>query len=142
MQFVALPYFVFERTGSAFATALAAGAQALPGVTLGPLAGAVADSRDTRRLLIGANVVLAAVTLSFCLASVAPWWVVVIVAFLQAMVAQLVGPAEVVLVPSLVPTASLPAANSLNAANNSLARLIGPAVGGLLYPRQDCLPLP
>ncbi|CAA9325388.1 MAG: hypothetical protein AVDCRST_MAG61-2567 [uncultured Friedmanniella sp.] len=133
MQLVALPYFVFERTGSAFATALAAGAQALPGVTLGPLAGAVADSRDTRRLLIGANVVLAVLTLAFCLAAVAPWWVVVVVAFLQAVVAQLVGPAEIVLVPSLVPTASLPAANSLSAANNSLARLIGPAVGGLLY---------
>ena len=133
MQFVALPYFVHEQTGSSFATALAAAAQALPGVTLGPLAGAIADSRDTRRLLIGANVVLAAVTLAFCLSLVAPWWVVVVVAFLQAVVAQLVAPAEVMLAPSLVPSASLPAANSLSAANNSLARLIGPAAGGLLY---------
>ena len=133
MQFVALPYFVYERTGSSFATASAAAAQALPGVVLGPLAGAVADSRDGRRLLIGANVVLAAVTLAFCLASVTPWWVVVAVAFLQAAVAQLVAPAEVVLVPALVPTATLPAANSLSAANNSLARLIGPAAGGLVY---------
>ncbi len=32
-----------------------------------------------------------------------------------------------------VATASLPAANSLSAANNSLARLIGPAAGRLLY---------
>jgi predicted MFS family arabinose efflux permease len=97
------------------------------------LAGAIADSRDTRRLLIGANLVLAAVTLAFCLALIAPWWVVVVVAFLQAVVAQLVAPAEVVLVPSLVPSTSLPAANSLSAANNSLARLLGPAAGGLLY---------
>jgi MFS family permease len=133
MQFVALPYFVHEQTGSSFATALTAAAQVLPGITLGPVAGALADRRDSRRLLIGANLVLAAVTLAFCLALVGPWWVVVVVAFAQAVVAQLVAPAEVVLVPALVPTASLPAANSLSAANNSLARLIGPAAGGLLY---------
>lgn len=133
MQFVALPYFIYEQTGSSFATALTAAAQVLPGITLGPVAGALADRRDSRRLLISANLVLAAVTLAFCLALVAPWWVVVVVAFVQAVVAQLVAPAEVVLVPSLVPSASLAAANSLSAANNSLARLIGPAAGGLLY---------
>jgi len=133
MQFVALPYFVHQQTGSSFATALAAAAQALPGVTLGPLAGAVADSRDSRRLLVVANLVLAAVTLAFCLTLVAPWWIVVVVAFLQAVVAQLVAPAEVVLVPSLVPTAGLPAANSLIGANHNLARLVGPAAGSLLY---------
>lgn len=133
MQFVALPYFVHEQTGSSFATALAAAGQVLPGITLGPAAGALADRRDSRRLLIGANLVLAAVTLGFCLALVGPWWVVVVVAFIQAVVAQLVAPAEVVLVPALVPTADLPAADSLSAANNSLARLIGPAAGGLVY---------
>ena len=133
MQFVALPYFVNEQTGSAFATALTAAAQVLPGITLGPVAGALADRRDSRRLLIGANLILAVVTLAFCLAVVGPWWIVVVVAFAQAVVAQLAAPAEVVLVPALVPLASLAAANSLSAANNSLARLIGPAAGGLLY---------
>lgn len=133
MQFVALPYFVHQQTGSAFATALTAAAQVLPGITLGPVAGALADRRDCRRLLIGANLVLAVITLAFCLVLVGPWWVVVVVAFAQAVVAQLVAPAEVVLVPALVPRASLAAANSLSAANNSLARLIGPAAGGLLY---------
>jgi MFS family permease len=91
MQFVALPYFVHEQTGSSFATALAAAAQALPGVTLGPLAGAVADCRDSRRLLVVSNGVLAAITLAFCLTLVFPWWVVLVVAFVQAVVAQLVA---------------------------------------------------
>ena len=97
MQRVALPYFVHEQTGSSFATALCAAAQVLPGITLAPLAGSLADRGDPRRLLIGADVVLTAVTLAFCLALVAPWWVVVVVAFLQASVAQLVAPAEAVL---------------------------------------------
>jgi len=133
MQFVALPYFVHDRTGSSFATALTAAAQVLPGLLLGPSAGAVADTRDSRRLLVVANTALAAVTLGFCLTAVAPWWVVVPVASLQAVVAQVVAPAELVLVPSLVSTAGLSAANSLIGANQSIARLLGPAAGGLLY---------
>ncbi len=133
MQFVALPYFVYQRTGSAFATALTATAQALPALALGPVAGAVADTRDTRRVLVTANVVLAAVTLGFCLVVVGPWWVVLGVALLQATVGQLVAPAEAVLIPGLVPAARLPAANSLLGANYSIARLVGPAVGGVVY---------
>jgi MFS family permease len=133
LQQVALPFFVHEQTGSAFATALTAAAQVLPAVTLGPLAGAVTDRRDGRRVLVTANVVLAAVTLAFCLVLLAPWEVVLPVAFLQAALAQLVAPAELVLLPSVVPVRSLPAANSLVGANHELARLVGPVAGGVLY---------
>ncbi len=133
MQFVALPFFVYQRTGSAFATALTATAQAVPGLTLGPVAGTIADTRDTRRVLVTANVALAAVTLGFCLVLVGPWWVVLGVALAQATVGQLVAPAEAVLIPGLVPAVRLPAANSLLGANYSLARLVGPAVGGVVY---------
>ncbi len=133
MQFVALPYFVYQQTGSTFATALTATAQALPGLGLGPLAGTVADTRDPRRVLIAANAALAAVTLAFCLVLVGPWWVVLGVALLQAAAGQLVAPAEAVLIPSLVPAVGLPAANSLLGASYSLARLVGPAAGGVLY---------
>jgi len=121
MQFVALPFFVYQRTGSAFATALTATAQAVPGLTLGPVAGTIADTRDTRRVLVTANVALAAVTLGFCLVLVGPWWVVLGVALAQATVGQLVAPAEAVLIPGLVPAVRLPAANSLLGANYSLA---------------------
>jgi len=133
MQFVALPYFVYQQTGSTFATALTATAQALPGLGLGPLAGTVADTRDPRRVLIAANAALAAVTLGFCLVLVGPWWVVLGIAFLQAAAGQLVAPAEAVLIPRLVPAVDLPAVNSLLGASYSLARLVGPAAGGVLY---------
>ena len=133
MQFVALPYFVYQRTGSTLATALTAMLQMLPGVLLGPAAGAVADRVDGRRLLIRANLALACVTLGFWFADVGPWWAALVTVTVQAVLGQLVGPAEHVLLPSLLPLDRLPAGNSLNAANNSLARLLGPAVGGLLY---------
>jgi predicted MFS family arabinose efflux permease len=133
MQFVALPFFVYERTGSTLATAATALVQMLPGVVLGPLAGAVADRVDGRRLLIRANLALACVTLGFWFADVGPWWAALVTVTAQAVLGQLVGPAEHVLLPTLLPPDRLAAGNSLNAANNSLARLLGPAVGGILY---------
>ncbi|MET3808158.1 MFS family permease [Nakamurella sp. UYEF19] len=133
MQFVALPFFVFDMTGSTFATAVTAAGQAIPAMFLGPLAGALADLRDTRRVLITANALLCLVTLAFCLSPLAPWWVMVLIAFLQAVLGQLVEPAEVVMVVSLVPAQRLPAANSMLGANVSLARLVGPTAGGALY---------
>ena len=42
-------------------------------------------------------------------------------------------PAENAFLPRLVPETELVQANALNALNNSLARLIGPALGGILY---------
>jgi MFS family permease len=59
-------------------------------------------------------------------------WIVYVVAFGQSLLAQFFGPAENALLPNLVGEEHLMAANSMNALNNNLARLIGPALGGVL----------
>jgi predicted MFS family arabinose efflux permease len=133
MQFVALPYYVHDRTGSASATALTAFVQVLPRVTVAPLAGAIADRFGGRRLLTTSNAVLAAVTAALCLAPQADWWVAVVVVGVQAVLAQLVGPAEHVVLPRVVTPGQLAAANGLSSANQSIARLVGPPTGALLY---------
>lgn len=133
MQFVALPYYVHDRTGSASATALTAFVQVLPRVAVAPLAGAIADRFGGRRLLTASNVVLAVVTAALCLAPQADWWVAVVVVGVQAMLAQLVAPAEHVVLPRVVTRSQLAAANGLSSANQSIARLVGPPSGALLY---------
>lgn len=55
--------------------------------------------------------------------------------FAQASVGQFLGPAENALLPTLVEPRRLGEANSLNTLNNTLARLIGPALGGLVLAR-------
>ena len=54
-----------------------------------------------------------------------------VVAAIEASFARLCGPAKAALVPSLVPSGTLTAANGLNAVADNLARLVGSPLGGL-----------
>lgn len=130
--FVALPVYVYGRTNSTLATALSVMAGTLPSVVVGPLAGVLVDRWDRRRVLVLANLTLSAATPLFLLAPDSPWWLAVPIALVQSSLGQFLGPAEHALLPTLVGEEHLAAANSLNALNNNLARLIGPAAGGLL----------
>ena len=132
MLVIALPVYVYNETGSTLATSFSVIANALPMIVVGQLAGVLVDRWDYRRTMVIANFVLVGMTLLFLTVLHAPWWFVVPIAFLQSSVGQFVGPAENALLPTLVDESRLGAANSLNALNNNLARLIGPAVGGLL----------
>ena len=60
-------------------------------------------------------------------------WVAYPVLAVSAILSSFSEPAENAFMPRLVPEAELVEANALNALNNNLARLIGPAAGGLLY---------
>ncbi len=132
MLFIALPVYVYNETGSTLATSFSAMASALPMIVMGQLAGVLVDRWDYRRTMVIANFVLVGVTLLFLTVLSAPWWLVVPIAFLQSSVGQFIGPAENAILPTLVDETRLGAANSLNALNNNLARLVGPALGGLL----------
>ena len=132
MLVIALPVYVYNETGSTLATSFSVIANALPMIVVGQLAGVLVDRWDYRRTIVIANFVLVGMTLLFLTVLHAPWWFVVPIAFLQSSVGQFIGPAENALLPTLVDESRLGAANSLNALNNNLARLVGPAVGGLL----------
>ena len=132
MLFIALPVYVYNQTGSTLATSFSVVANVLPNIVVGQLAGVLVDRWDYRRTLVLTNFALVGVTLLFLMVLNAPWWLVVPIAFLQSSVGQFIGPAENALLPTLVDESRLGAANSLNALNNNLARLVGPALGGLL----------
>lgn len=59
LQNVAVPYVLFQLTGSTFWVGLATFAQFLPGVLLGPLGGSLADRFDRRRVLVMTQSLLA-----------------------------------------------------------------------------------
>ncbi len=130
--FIALPVYVYGETGSTLATSFSVMANALPMVLISQFAGVFVDRFDYRRTLLVANFTLVGVTLLFLSVLSAPWWFVIPIAFMQSSVGQFIGPAENALLPTLVDPSRLGAANSLNALNNNLARLVGPAFGGLL----------
>jgi MFS family permease len=130
---VALPIYVYTLTGSALATGGMLVARIIPNLLLGSVAGVFVDRWDRRHTMIVANLLMALALLPLLLVRSAEWlWLVYLVGFVQATIAQFFRPAESALLPQLVAEEQLVAANSLNTLNSNLARLVGPALGGLV----------
>lgn len=129
----ALPFFVYEETGSTVATAGMIVARLAPAVLLGSVAGVFVDRWPRKRVLVWANLLQAVVVALLLLApGEGRLWLVFAVAAGQAVLAAFSSPAESALLPTLVDEADLLAANALNALNNRLARLAGAPLGGVL----------
>ncbi len=133
MLWIALPIAVYELTESAFAVGMMLVAGTLPSILLGSVAGVFVDRWDRKRTMVIANLLLAISILPLLLARSTDWlWLIFLVRFIQSTLSQFFTPAEGALLPLLVDKQYLVSANALNSLNNSLARLIGPAVGGAM----------
>ena len=131
---IALPLYVFQQTGSASAAGAIATAQFAPRLFTS-VAGVWVDRWDRRRTLVVANVAMAVLTLPLAIpaavgASSSTLWMVYLSVIMVSISGLVVGPAENALLPTLVEPKQLLAANSMNALNDNLARIIGPAIGG------------
>ena len=138
MQTVILGAFVFNITGSSTDVGLMTLAQLGPLFLLAPIGGMAADRFDRRTLLVIVTVEQALVAL------VIAWLTHVhdprIGALFVAVLASGIGqafyaPTFSALIPTLVERRDLPGAISLNSANMNLSRVIGPAIGGVIYAR-------
>lgn len=129
---VALPLHIYRLTDSTLATAGTFAASFLPGVLFGSVAGVFVDRWDRRRVMIVADVARALLLLSIL---IAPDRIELLyaVAALQGAIGLFFSPAENALLPLLVGEEHLIAANALNALNNNLGMLIGPALGSMVY---------
>src|SRR5215218_7113094 len=129
----ALPYFVYERTGSTVATAGMIAAELAPGILVGSVAGVFVDRWHRKRVLVLGNLLQAAAVALLLLVPDGGWLgFVYVAAVAQAMVAAFSVPAESALLPTLVGDEDLVIANSLNALNNRIGRLVGLPLGGTL----------
>ena len=135
MLLAALPFYLYQITGSALASGGLFMAFVAPGMVFGTVAGVFVDRWDRRRVLLLGNILAALLipgllfTDTFGAGAV---WVVYVVIFLESCVTQFLMPAENALLPTLVDEAHLVSANSLNALNDNLARVVGAALGALL----------
>ena len=128
---VALPFFVYQVSGSTLATAVMVAAELLPRLLFGSIAGVFVDRWDRKKVMVVTSLSQGLVILPlFLVQSTETLWIVYVISFLQVTFAIFFGPAENALLPLLVPEDKLIQANSLNALNNNFARLIGPPLGG------------
>ncbi|WP_158842230.1 MFS transporter [Saccharothrix deserti] len=126
---VALPVYVYQRTGSTAATATTFVVALLPSLALSPLAGVLADRWDRRKLMLLVSLAQAVTLLPLLTGDLVLLNVVIAV---QAGLAALFEPAKNALLPTLVPREQVPAANGLVGLNGNLARLVGASLGGLV----------
>lgn len=130
---VGLPIYVYLLTHSVLATSITLITSMVPNILFGSVAGIFVDRWDRRRTLIGANALLALGLLPLLLVRTPDLvWVVYVVAFVESCLEQFTAPAQNALLPTLVGEEHLVAANSLNGVSGNLARLVGPALGGLI----------
>ena len=129
---VGLPIYVFTTTGSSLGTAVVFIVELVPALLLGSVAGVFVDRWDLRRTMITVNLVQAVLLLPLLAAGPNRMWIVYVVAGVEATLAQLFNPAKAALLPRLVGRDELAVANSLVSVNESLARLVGSPLGGLV----------
>jgi MFS family permease len=131
---VALSLHAFALTGSPVATGGVFAASLLPRILLGSVAGVFVDRWDRKRTMIAADLLRALLLLPL-LAVRSPdlLWLLYLVRAATGTVSLAFDPAESALLPKLVGEERLVSANALNALNDNLGRLVGPALGGVLY---------
>lgn len=131
---VAIPAYVYQLTGSLLATGLTVGAEFLPQLLFGLVAGVVTDRWDRKRVMLASDVFRAvAVAVMLFAATQESLWLVYVALIAESTGSVLFRPASQAMVPAVVGTdRMLSSANSLNAFTDGTVRLVGPPLGAAL----------
>ncbi|MBR7833410.1 MFS transporter [Actinospica durhamensis] len=135
MQGTALDWYVLSRTHSGTAVGWTAGLQFAPVLLFGLWGGVVADRRNRRNLQLAAQSLYALQALILTVAVFSghgPVWLVYLLAFTLGCVFTVENPARLSFVAELVGRPLIPNAAGLNILSFNAARLVGPAIAGVL----------
>ena len=132
---LAMSFFVWQITQSAFWTTAVAAVQFIPSAIFGPFFGVIVDRIPLRRAI---NLALGITCLGYALTALAYSYGVTI-PWAYALLAVWIGigtafyaPARLVLPAAVVPKSALPAAIALSATSFNLTRILGPFLGATL----------
>jgi MFS family permease len=132
---VAVPFQVYDLTGSTLAVGLLGAVQFVPLLATSVVGGAVADAVDRRRLLVVSQVALAGTAAGLmwnALLETPLLWPLYVLAGLNAAISAVDSPTRAAVVPTLVGRDLLSSALALNQTLGNVAKAVGPALGGLL----------
>jgi MFS family permease len=135
VTYVAVPYQVYQLTGSSLAVGLLSLAALAPLLVTALVGGAVADAVDRRRMLQLAELSLGLATVVLFVNSLLDEpkvWVLFVVTPVMAAIDGFQRPSLDAMVPRLVSRDELPAAVALDTFRGEVGMIAGPAVGGVL----------
>ena len=135
VRVTAMGYLVYDLTGDPFLLGVMSFAQIAPEIIFGPVAAALLDRLDRRKLLIIIQIiyVIGMLTLVALIGlHVVQFWHLVVIGTVMGTAASFDWPARMALVPTLVDRPLLQSAVAINAATFNGARVVGPSLGGWL----------
>ena len=136
MQALALQWLVYQITGSALAMGTIAALMSLPVLLIGPLAGVLVDRYSRRHVIIGTQISAMLLALSLAWLTFgdhAVYWHVVVFALFYGTITAIDMPARQAFLSEMVPDRDdLLNAIGLNTSVFNAARIVGPAVAGIL----------
>lgn len=144
MQNVVLGALAYDLTESSTFVGIILFAQLGPMLFFSMVGGLLADSFDRRRLLVFISATQAALALALAVVATDDSpnkWAIVGIVFLIGMGQSVFGPAYSAVLPDLAGPGNLAGAISLNSTQMNGSRVIGPAIGGLLFARYDAPPV-
>ncbi|MGH2562126.1 MAG: MFS transporter [Thermomicrobiales bacterium] len=135
VRITAQGWLVYDLTEDSFLLGLASFFNAAPVLIFSPVAGAVLDRVDRRRVLLGVQLVTCTMMLllaTLVVTDVVRVWHIMAIAVVVGSASAFDWPARLSLVPTLVSRHQLQSAVALNAAAFNASRIVGPVVGGVL----------
>ncbi|NJM48903.1 MAG: MFS transporter [Alkalinema sp. RU_4_3] len=136
MTQIATVWLVYHLTNSAFMLGVVGFTSQIPNLLLAPFGGVLVDRFPGRRILIGTQVLAMVQSLTLAalaLSGVIQLWHILVLSLLQGLINAVDAPARQVFVIDLVEKREdLASAIAINSTMFNGARLVGPAIGGLL----------
>lgn len=135
MQIIAQGWLVYELSKSELILGIVGFSSAVPALLITPWAGVAVDSISRRKLMVitqSSAMLLALILAALTFSGIVQVWHVIVLAALVGAVNAFDGPARQAFVVDMVGRADLPNAIAINSMTFNSARVIGPAVGGLL----------
>jgi MFS family permease len=135
MQVVAQAWLVYELSHSELMLGVVGFAAAIPSLLISPWGGVVVDRVNKRNLLVvtqASAMMLAFILAALTFAGLVQVWEIVVLAALMGVVNAFDGPARQAFVVEMVGREDLPNAIAINSMMFNGARVVGPALGGLL----------
>lgn len=133
IQSVGAAWMMISIADSANMVALVQASVALPVMILSLLAGALADNRERRSVMLGAQLFMLVVSVALAACAWGGFmtpWLLLLFTFLIGCGSAFNAPAWQASVGDMVPRTELPGAIALNSLAFNIARSVGPAIGG------------
>ncbi len=132
---IALAWWVLEKTGSATAMGTVLIFSFVPMLVFLLVGGITVDRLPRSRVMLASDILrgtLISLVAGLAFADILEVWHVYIASMIFGFVDSFFQPAYTAIVPEIVPTASLPSANSLTSLSSRLTGIVGPAIGATI----------